>query len=184
MRRSYFEALLARADAHLGRYQLDDARTALDRALEIHPDYVDARALHARACLIQARRQETMEPLDDGRAHAARAIEIDPHHYDATVTLAEIEIETGRRTGRDGPMVAALETLARAATCEGCQNRVSLLSATAQLELARLARTRGGDPRGQLGEVLSLAERGLSAVADNGPWTAIRQAAEQELASL
>ncbi|MCH1922847.1 tetratricopeptide repeat protein, partial [Shewanella sp. A3A] len=54
IRRSYFEALFAKANAHLVRGQYEQAREALQRARKIHPEYVDAVALLARTYLEEA----------------------------------------------------------------------------------------------------------------------------------
>ena len=178
VRRSYFEALLGKASAHLARGQIDEARRDLRRALDIHPQYVDAAALLSRTYLVEG------DDLDAGIEAAERAVAMDPRHYDAVVALAELQIAKGRHDGSENWLVAAVDTLSGAGEFGGCPNRVNLLTATAQLERARQARTRGQDPRPQLEAVMTFCNDAGAKLSDNEPWAAIRIAAEKEFSQL
>ncbi len=178
VRRSYFEALLGKASAHLARGQVAEARLALRRALDIHPQYVDAAAMLSRTYLVES------DDLDAGIEAAERAVTMDPRHYEAVVALAELQIATGRRDKSEGCFVAAINTLSGAGELGGCGNRVNLLTATAQLECARQARTGGRDPRPQLEAVMTFCDDAGALVKDNEPWEAIRIEAEKDLAQL
>ncbi len=184
VRRSYFEALLARADAHLQRGQIDEARSALNHARRIHPEYVDAAAMLARTHLVESCADGDRDTLDAGLEIARQALATDPGHYDATVVLAELQIEKGRALGDEQWFVSALDTLAGAGDLAGCPNRVNLLTATANLERARQVGAAGGDPRPQLEAVMSFCQDAGARVSDNEPWEAIRIDAERALALL
>ncbi len=184
VRRSYFEALLAKAVALLARGDLVAAREALERARTIHPEYVDAVALLARTYLIEARTGADGDALDTSLGFAEEAVELDPRNYDAVVTLAEIKIQKGRDSADSDSFIAAIDILRGARSLEGCPNRLNLLTATANLEWARHARARGADPRTQLEVVIRLCNHEGANVADNEPWEAIRVEAEREMAKL
>ncbi|MHC4101128.1 MAG: protein kinase domain-containing protein, partial [Planctomycetota bacterium] len=184
IRRSYFEALWAKADAHLAWNQIPEARRALKRALEIYPQYADAAALLARTYLIEARQGATGEILEQGLRIAEDAVGMDNHSYDAALILAEIKIEKGRTRNSYRWLLSALETLTAAMELEGCPNRVNLLAATTRLELARQVRDQGRDPRPDLEAVMALCHHEGARVADNEPWVEIRTAAENELKKL
>jgi serine/threonine protein kinase len=181
IRRSYFEALFAKANAHLARNQIAEARRALQRALEIYPEYADAAALLARTYLVESRRAGTVETLEKGLRIAQDALGMDNSSYDAALTLAEIKIEKGRSRHSHRWLLSALETLNTAMELEGCPNRVNLLAATTRLELARQVRDQGRDARPDLEAVLALCDHEGARVADNEPWLEIRTAAEREL---
>ncbi|MHC4990668.1 MAG: hypothetical protein ACYTGC_06770, partial [Planctomycetota bacterium] len=184
IRRSYFEALSAKADAHLARDQIPDARRALQRALEIHPQYADAAALLARTYLTEARQGATGEILERGLRVAEDAVAMDNHNYDAALVLAELKIEKGRSRKSHRWLLSALETLNTAMELEGCPNRVSLLAAATRLELARQVRSQGRDSRPDLEAVVKMCDNDGARVADNEPWVEIRTAAERELKKL
>ena len=180
IRRSYFEVLYAKAEAHLARGQIEDARAALRRGCEIHPGCADIAALLALTYLREARRGAAADALDDGRRHAERALAIDRESYDAAVTLAEIEIERGRLGQGEAWFAPAIAALQQARTLMGCQNRVNFLTAQAQLERARNLRATGGDPRPALQETVRLCEDAGLHLADHEPWKDLRAAAEGE----
>ena len=184
IRRSFFEALSAKADAHLARGRIADARRALKRALEIHPQYADAAALLARTYLIEARQGATGEILEQGLRVAEDALGMDNHSYDAALVLAEIKIAKGRSRHSYRWLLSALETLNTARELEGCPNRVNLLAASTRLELARQVRDQGRDPRPDLEAVMALCDHEGARVADNEPWVEIRTAAEREIKKL
>ncbi|MCP3905853.1 MAG: protein kinase [Planctomycetes bacterium] len=170
VRRSYFEALLAKAEAYLDRDEHDAAARALDRAVEIHPEFGEALALLASIHLRQARRSTGDGALlERARSAAERAVALDPASYDAAVTLVEIHLERGL-SGFDDWLGPARATLAHARTIEGCQNRVKLLTARVQLASARESRRAGRDPGPELDEVHALCLEGIAAVSEPTPW--------------
>ena len=63
----------------------------------------------------------------------------------------------------------------------GCQNRVSFVHARALLERARRKRASGGDPSGDLQEILAQESAPNARVRDNEPWKALFGAAREEL---
>ncbi|MHC4947335.1 MAG: protein kinase domain-containing protein [Planctomycetota bacterium] len=177
IRRSDFETLAAKAEAHLERGQRAEAREALERACRIHAEHHDAAALLARVCLAEARDgTATDSALAEARRLAARTHETQPGHYDTAVTLAEILLEQARRGDGDA-LDAALDVIDRARRLEGCQNRVNLLRGRARLEQARRAVAAGGDPTPHLDEVAALAREVPATVPDNEPWEALEREA-------
>ncbi len=184
VRRTYFEALFAKAHAHLSRGQIDEARAALEQARRIHPQYADAAALLARTYLIETRQGVNGGALDTGLRLAEEALAMQPDNYDAAVTLGELKIEKGQAGGGQEWLASAIETLRAALTLEGCPNRVNLLTAQARLECARRARSEGRDPRPELEAVLEFCQTQGAQVSDNRPWMAIRHEADRELSRL
>ncbi len=183
VRRTYVEALVAKADAHLSRGAVAEARGALEQARRIHPQHADSLALLARTYLDEARRGAGGEALEAGLRLAREAMALDARHYDAAVTLAELQIEKGRAERTDGWLVAAATTLDGARELEGCPNRVNLLAARTELERARLARARGDDPVPLIEIVLERCRHEAAMVSDSAPWDAVREEAEAELAA-
>jgi tetratricopeptide (TPR) repeat protein/predicted Ser/Thr protein kinase len=173
VRRSYFEALYGRAEAHLARGDVEAAREDLRRACAIHPEFADGLALLAGTY------RDDGGDLHEGRTIAQRARALDPGSYDAHVVLAEIEIGLGRRGDGADWLASARETLARAAGLPGCQNRVMLLKATAWLEEARLAVREGRDPAPGLDAARALCDTAGQAVNDDAQWIDLRRAVEE-----
>ncbi len=163
IRRSFYEAVYAKAEAHAERGAYAEARACLTRVLEIRPDFVDAIALTARTHLKEG-------ALDQALAFLSESLERDPNHYEAAVTHAELLIELGQ-------LGTALETLDRAGGMQGCGNRVQLLRARALLERARRSSERGEDPGPDLKAILEMAGHVLSHEPDNGPWREILERA-------
>lgn len=184
VRRTYFEALYAKAETHLDRDELDEARAALQRACEIHPAFTDAVALLARTYLVEARLESDAKVLDFGLRIAEQAIELDARNYDAAVVLAEIQLDMGRSCDSDEWLASALDTLKGASELEGCPNRVNLLTAQINLERARRAQSHGRDNRPQLEAVVEFCRHQGDQVSDNEAWEVIRAEAERELALL
>ncbi|MCZ6597478.1 MAG: protein kinase [Planctomycetota bacterium] len=181
IRRSYFEAFFAIAEAHLARGQVAAARVALERAVEIHPEFAEARAILARTYLPEDEDRTDEDQLKRGRELAREAFALDSSSYEAAVTLARFQLEVGRRLGDNGSLDEALGTLGAATDLDGCQNRVSLLTAMTKLELGLSARKRGADSRPYLDEVLDLCQES-SRVTNSPHWKALRSRAETELA--
>ncbi len=178
VRRSYFEAYFAGAEAHLAAGQRVEARAALERAVEIHPRFADALALLAKTCLEEARHGPAPQRLEEGRRLAERALEMTRSSYDAAVTLAEIHLERGRQSaGNDGWYVDALAALESAGACPGCQNRVNLLTAHAHLRHARERRARGESVDDLLGLAVALSRNVLEVEPGNAAWQAVRSEA-------
>ena len=184
VRRTYFEALFAKAHAHLSRGRIDEARAALEQARRIHPQYADAAALLARTYLIETRQGVNGGALDTGLRLAEEALAMQPDNYDAAVTLGELKIEKGQAGGGQEWLASAIETLRAALTLEGCPNHVNLLTAQARLECARRARSEGRDPRPELEAVLEFCQTQGAQVSDNRPWVTIRHEADRELSRL
>jgi tetratricopeptide (TPR) repeat protein len=181
VRRSYFEALYAKAEALLERGRFAEAREALQRALEIHPEFADAAALLARTHLVEAARDGDAAPLSAAIERAEEALRLDPRNWDATVALAEARIELARHSGRDEPVDAALGLLETARGLDGCLNHVNLLTARAHLERARQARAAGRDPRPQIEIVLELCRHQAATVSDASHWQAVRAEAQRQI---
>ena len=187
-RRSYHEALLAMAEAHLDAGRPVEARESLVNALETHSGLVGAEVLWARTHLVEARSGGSPECLQLGLERATAVWERNRGHYDAAVTLAELEIEMARANGDSAQLGAALDQLARARQLRGCANRTAYLEAVARLERARLAM---GAPapdrdaaRADLEAVLAMREHEWSRVSDNARWLALFDEAERALAGL
>jgi tetratricopeptide (TPR) repeat protein len=183
IRRSYYEALFAKADALLARDRIAEARQALERALEVCPCYADAAALLARTYLVEVRANAGAgaDVIETGLRVAQDALAMDNESYDAAVTLAELKIEKGRRPNGYRWLLSALETLQAAIELEGCPNRIKLLTAATKLEVAGQVREQGRDPRPDLEAVMALCDDEGARVSDNEPWLEIRAAAERAL---
>ncbi len=186
VRKSAYEALYAKAEALLERGRAKDARAALDQALKIFPDFVEARALIARSYVVEA--QADGEAADDeamalAMKHLVEALKIDPSSYEVTIAYAELCIERGRSLERGEWLDRAFELLEKARSLDGCQNRVDMLTASAHLERSRHALARGDDPRVDLDAILALArspEPGRDKT-EAAPWQKIIAAAKTEL---
>jgi tetratricopeptide (TPR) repeat protein/predicted Ser/Thr protein kinase len=180
VRRSYFEALHAKAEAHLDRDEYDAATAALDRAVRIHPEFEEALALLATIELRRARRDDADgDALERARVAAEQAGALNPDGYDAAVTLAEIHLERGRQ-GDDQWMDPARAVLERARTLRGCQNRVNLLAAQVQLEAARAQRRSGGDPTADLDAIAAECRRTIIDVGEPSAWDDLLADVERE----
>jgi len=182
VRRSYFEALHAKAEAHLDRDEFDDATAALDRAVRIHPEFGEALALLAAIELRRARQDPAdAEVLERARAAAEQAATANMRCYDAAVTLAEIHYERGQRGATDW-LEPARTAIGRARALDGCQNRVNLVAAQVQLAAAREARRAGRDPRGDLDDVIEMCRHAIAATSEPSPWDDVLADAQRELA--
>ncbi|MBT8486599.1 MAG: protein kinase, partial [Phycisphaerae bacterium] len=131
VRRSYYEALYAKAKAHLERGERVEARADLMRACEIHPAFVDAVALLARVELHEA--NGSADVLERALRTVERAIALDGDSYDAAVTLIEIHMARGAAELDPRWFERVQAGIEHARTCPGCQNRVQLLEARAHL---------------------------------------------------
>ncbi len=187
-RRSYHEALLAMAEAHLEAGRTVEARDSLVHALETHSGLVSAEVLWARTHLIEGRAGGSTESLQLGLERAAAVCERNRSHFDASVTLAELEIEMARATGDGARLGDALDRLARARQLRGCHNRIGFLEAQARLERARLAMAAPqpdrAAARADLEAVVAMRDHEWTRVADNAPWLALMSDAEAALAKL
>ncbi len=191
VRRSDYESYLGKAEAFFQRGMAEAGRECLSCALEIFPEYVDGMVQMARSYLVQLQAKESASAADDGDEPILRALELvdraislDPHSYDAVVTRAELKIAQSCRTTDPSHLDTALNALDLATGLNGCQNRVNYLKASCRLERARLTRRVGGDPRGDLQQVLDATHDEGARVPDNHGWLALRTAAEAELTAL
>jgi tetratricopeptide (TPR) repeat protein/predicted Ser/Thr protein kinase len=174
IRRSFVEALLGKAEAHLERGAREKARECLERALEVVPEDATARVLLGRGSL-----GGDEAALRGGLGHVEKALEAEPVLYDALVTKAELEIALERALRKKEWSARALATLERATGAEGCQNRVQYLQATALLERARTRVQAGEDPREDLDRIEALRDHDAMNVPDNEPWLRIFAAAHE-----
>ena len=182
-RRSYHEAHLAMAEAHLDGQRPAEARDCLAHALESHSGLVAAEVLWARTYLIEARAGGGEDSLRLGVERAGAVWERNRTCYDAAVVLAELEIEMSRASGAIPLIAAALERLARARELPGCKVRVMYLEARARLVRAELALASDGADRAAAREdvaaVLALRDHEATRVPDNAPWLALFGEAER-----
>ncbi|MCG8407237.1 MAG: serine/threonine-protein kinase [Phycisphaerales bacterium] len=190
VRRSHYDAYMAKAEAHLDHGRLGEARDCLRQALEIHPDYIDALAQIGRTYLLEAReRKDEIDPkkihetIDEGLNHLSHAATVQPRCYEVIVTQAELLIEKSRLLSDEPSLEAAIDCLHAATDLNGCQNRVKYLTAGAHFDRAMLRRERGADPRGDLEKVLAY-EDNEPYLHDDNPWRDLLQAARKELAGL
>jgi tetratricopeptide (TPR) repeat protein len=182
VRRSYFEALFAMAEAHLAHDQITEAREALERARAIHPEFVEAVALLGRTYLAEARARDDIEALQRAHKVATEACALDGLSYDALVTLAEVALERGRREASDTHFAEAIAALERAEKLDGCGNRVKLLKTTGLLERVRLDRA-APDARSRLEEILAFCRESAAQAAENETWRSLTRDVERELAA-
>ncbi|MCZ6682441.1 MAG: protein kinase [Planctomycetota bacterium] len=187
VRRSDYEAHMAKAETYFERGSVGEARRCVQSAVDIYPDCVDAMAQLGRVYLLEAKAlaadgekgdpKRVQEIIEDGLSHMDKALALHPDNYDLVVTRAELQIERARLSSDENDLNAALKTLGLAKGLDGCPNRVNFLSATALVHRARLARARGKDPRDDLQRVLRYGDD----VEDQAPWTAVLAAARREL---
>lgn len=183
-RRSCHEALVSMAEVHMAAGRRADARSCLMRALAIHDGLVSARIMLARTYLLDARTGKSLESARSGLEVAGHALERSPSRYDGAVTVAELQIEMGRRTGDPAWLDRSLDTLDRAKTLDGCQNRVDYLQARARVERASILAAAGGDAAPDLQAVLALKDNEQAKVPDNRPWVELFDQAGRLLEAL
>ncbi len=174
IRRSFVEALVGKAEAHLERGAPEKARESVRRALEIVSEDATVRVLFARTLL-----SGNATDLAEGLAKLGPVLDKEPLLYDALVTKAELEIALERVLRAKEWSEDALATLERATEAEGCQNRVQYLQATALLELARTRVLNGEDPREDLDRIEGFRDHDATNVPDNEPWLRLFAAARE-----
>lgn len=191
VRRSHYDAYMAKAEAYLDLGQLSEARKCLSQALEIHPEHIDALAQIGRTYLLEVRSQKgeieaakISAVIDQGLDHLAHASLVQPRCYEVVVTQAELLIERSRLLSDEKSIEDVLDCLKTASELDGCQNRVKYLTASTHLDRARLRRERGGDAHDDLEKVLSYKAHETISGYENNPWRALIQAARAELAEL
>ena len=177
IRRSFYEAYAAKAEALLQRGDPLGALGALERALKIRPDFVDGVAMAARAHLMNGEIERAVERIQE-------ALELDGNNYETIATFAEIQIEVGRDPAEAAWLDSALDMLARGRKLEGCGNRLNILAATALLQRARHTLARGGDPRADLDAVLEFRKEQSPRLPSQEPWKTLFGEAEERLARL
>ena len=180
IRRSYFEALYAKAEYLLSRGRHEAARAALEQARVIHPRFGEALVLEARSWLAEGRERRDHALLQRGLDRTAEALDFLEGHYDLCVTRAELALaaaELGHGDARD-EVQAALQALECGAALEGCQNRVQMLTARALLLRAQAG---GGDEKaaGDLTRVLEMCEQAFAVGGDSESWVEVRDAAKR-----
>ena len=186
-RRSYYEVLMVMGEVHLEASagdvrRLDDARSCLTRALDIHSGLAPARVMLARTYLVEFNASGAEDVLRTGLQRALTVSVEHPDRYDAAVTLAEFQLAAGRAAGDADALARALITLARAAELPGCGNRIRYLRARTRVERARVTLATGGDPasaRDDLDSVLVLRDSPEANVPDNQRWQELLRDAEQ-----
>lgn len=183
VRRSYFEAWYAKAEAWFQRGDYERARDALRQSLEICPEFDDAVAFLARIGASEVRAGGNDERLASALGRCDEALALNADHYEATVLRAELLTERGRRADDAQDFVAALAALGRAATLPGCQNRVMILRARTQLARSRYLRDHGGDADADLRAILEVRDAHDPEAHRSETWQEIFQQAEQELGS-
>jgi serine/threonine protein kinase len=191
-RRSYYEVLMVMGEVHLEAgatdlRRLEDARSSLTRALDIHSGLAPARVMLARTYLVEFNATGAQDVLQTGLQRALTVSVEHPDRYDAAVTLAEFQLAAGRATGDADALARALITLARATELPGCGNRIRFLRARTRVERARVQIATGGDQgsaREDLDSVLALYDSEEANVPDNEPWRELLRDAEQLHAQL
>jgi hypothetical protein len=189
-RRSYYEVLMVMGEVHLEAStgvggdvrRLEDARSSLTRALDIHSGLAPARVMLARTYLVEFNATADEHVLQTGLQRALTVSVEHPDRYDAAVTLAEFQLAAGRAAGDADALARALITLARAAELPGCGNRIRFLRARTRVERARVLIATGGDrsmAREDLDFVLALRDSQEANVPDNANWQELLRDAEQ-----
>ena len=178
IRRSFFEAALALAEARLGAEQYEEARNALQRALEIVPGLARAHSLLAHTYLLQHKAGGGAPLLDQALEHAHTAAAASPAGYHALTTLAELLLERSRSAQNAEGLDEALRNLARARDLAGCQNRRGFLEAQVYMQRARLSLAAGADADADIAAILAFEGRQEN-VPDNAPWLRLFAQARQ-----
>lgn len=143
IRRTYYEAAYAKAEALVTLGRRDDARATLGEAIRIHPDFADAHTFLGRLCLEDARSAGNPWLLANGRAALDEAIRLAPDHYEAWVLRAEVLGElVADDPGLADEAVAAAE---KARTLRGCLNRANIAHARCLIARARCVGGRTAD---------------------------------------
>jgi len=153
----------------------------LRRAIEIHPQFVEAGALLAQSHLMEALQSGNRESMHIAARVAQQAREVDPQSYDAAITLAEVQTAAGRAGLGSDWLEQALQTLGQARHLPGCQNRVNLMIASARLALLQQQAARGADIGPSVREIVIQCERQRSLDWDSSAWEEIRETAVELL---
>jgi tetratricopeptide (TPR) repeat protein len=191
-RRSYYEVLMVMGEVHLEASaqdlrRLEDARSCLTRALDIHSGLAPARVMLTRTWFVEFNATGAEDVLRTGLQRALTVSVEHPDRYDAAVMLAEFQIAAGRVLRDVDAFGRALAALTRAEALPGCGNRIRYLRACTQLERARLLIATGGNPsiaRGDLDAVLTYRDSPEANVPDNQRWQELLRGAEQLLSQL
>jgi len=192
IRRSHYDAHVAKAEAYLERGQVDEARPCLLDALDIHPDCSTAAAFLAQSYLMESRGlrhgatvDQIRSLLEEGLGHTARAMGCDPKHYEAVATRAELLTERARIAPNEEDLTAAVALATTAETLDGCRNRAQLLRARALVDRAALRRAdRPADAREDLVEAIRIAESAMAHLSNARMWTEIHAGARRGLDEL
>jgi serine/threonine protein kinase len=177
VRRSFFEALQAKAEHHARRRKFAQARECLEQIRKIHPELLDACVLEARTHLEESRAHGDPRHLDQG-LRCLDQVPAGQESYGLLLARAELALaKAAEESGAEEWCGHALDALRRAQDFEGCQNRVNLMTAQALLARFRHAKSRGRDRATDLGAVLELLDGPAARAPHNEPWLAIRDEA-------
>jgi tetratricopeptide (TPR) repeat protein/predicted Ser/Thr protein kinase len=191
-RRSYYEVLLVMGEVHLeasaeDARRLEDARSCLTRALDIHSGLAPARVMLTRTWLVEFNATGAEDVLRTGLQRALTVSVEHPDRYDAAVMLAEFQLAAGRVFRDIDAFGRALAALSRAANLPGCGNRINYLRILTIVERSRLIIAVGGDTaslRNDLDSVLMQRDSPAANVPDNQRWQELLRDAEQLLSKL
>ncbi|MEM7165371.1 MAG: protein kinase [Planctomycetota bacterium] len=180
VRRSSFEAHLAKAEYLLEADRPVDARAAAEAALRVHPLCREAHALIVRSCLAASAEDgaNKHQALRSG-VEFLEQLPADVASYSLNLAHAELLLTLGSHEQKREPLDEALSVLADTRNLEGCQNRVSQMCAKVQLTLARMAVVAGSDPAPHLDEIARFNAQ-LPEGSRRGPaWKPILDAARE-----
>ncbi len=177
IRRGSWQVCVAQARAWIERGDAEAAERAIDRALAIRPDLVEALLLRV------ALRAGDRAALPERLALVERCVAQAPDEYEPNVVRAELLVERAQDEStpdeeRDEALAAALATLAHAAALTGCQNRVHVARTRALLASAERAIAAGRDPSEHLDGVERMRAEMVGRVAKEPPWAALLARAE------
>lgn len=173
VRRSFFEAAIAAANAYFERDEIEKGRQSLEQALHIHPENVESLAMLARSCLLESRtaREAKIPLIERGLKHVDHALTLGDGGYDLFVTRAELLMEKSRAVASPGLMTDAIAALSSAKSFPGCENRINFLTANAMVE--RVESGGGENSEEELRRVVVMGESVIAKEPDQAFWTGI-----------
>lgn len=181
VRRSSIETYLAKTEVLLERGEQDQAQGCAQAALRMHPSCEEAHALVARSCLAAAASsapEDASKILRSGLA-ALETLPGAARSYSMSLARAELLWALGNGEHDRAPLRTAIEILLDASKLPGCQNRVNLMTAKAQLSLAQLAIAAAEDPTPHLGQIANLSAALPDSSRGGKAWSPILAAADK-----